>query len=185
MPTDRNCCPSRDSPMQETMIDHLPDWIILIVSATWCLVHGTLCLTLRPTREAAIFGAHAASFLLFSLTAAIWTALTSSQFITMIGAVSLHGAYSLSFLELWSLSQGSYSFSILDMIDRCKTPKRIDVVREMAVIGQQKKDGRINALAGNGLIAIVGPDVTLTLKGKLAVAAIRSMYRLAHVRDPG
>src|SRR5262249_7478200 len=42
-----------------------------------------------------------------------WWAVGNSSLSDVCGSLALNGIYSLSFLELWSLAQGSYSLQIL------------------------------------------------------------------------
>ena len=71
--------------------------------------------------EKTIFLYHAVSF-----AGAVSSVLAASWFLCppgggwrwVTGAAGLHGIYSLSFLELWALSDGGYSLRILDQIER-------------------------------------------------------------------
>lgn len=68
--------------------------------------------------------------------------------------LSLHGIYSLSFLELWSLSQASYSLQLLAakaQKDRADTP-----IHKGTAIGSQKLVERNKSLFRIGLITRQG-----------------------------
>jgi hypothetical protein len=167
------------------MRNHLIDWMPLVLAIAWCLAHALLCLAVKPTKETSILKAHAASFLTFSFVIACWTAIVSGYLITMLGAISLHGAYSLSFLELWSLSQGSYSFSILDMVDRRGAVTTQALIDEMSKIGQSKKGSRIDAISGAGLVSISRGSARVTRKGRIACFAINMLRALSQTRNHG
>ena len=91
-------------------------------------------------QEKNIFLYHAISF--FSLSAAgagllVWEPAALGR---VIAAVSLHGIYSLSFLELWALSDGGYSLRILDQIDQ---PGAAADFKSLEVLGASKKKYRL------------------------------------------
>jgi hypothetical protein len=90
-------------------------------------------------------------------------------FVVLCG--SLHGIYSLSFLELWSLSRGSYSLSILAAVER--DPSLQSLLLDTAnpgAIGQQKRNARLISLQQLGLLNQQG-IITGTGHGVAAVIA--------------
>lgn len=70
--------------------------------------------------------------------------------------IALHAMYSMSFLELWSLTQGSYSLQVLQAV-LLEQKSKIDAVRELAAIG---KASGINGLTASSLY---GSLVALTV----------------------
>src|SRR5271170_8479003 len=73
--------------------------------------------------EFGIFALHVASFL--GLLAAVALRPTNGPGLAaprIVLGMSLHGIYSLSFLELWSLTQGSYSLAILERVAGSRVP---------------------------------------------------------------
>jgi hypothetical protein len=65
--------------------------------------------------ERGIFLYHLASAVLFSVAAlALWKVeFNDAGLATALALIAAHGIYSISFLELWSLAQGSYSIAII------------------------------------------------------------------------
>src|SRR4029077_20843025 len=61
-----------------------------------------------------------------------------------VGLIAVHGIYSTSFLELWSLAQGSYSISILTGIASQGPLPRSKLVDVFARIGNAKKNDRLS-----------------------------------------
>lgn len=106
-----------------------------------------------------------------------WTA--AGMMLVLVG--SLHGIYSLSFLELWSLSQGSYSLSILTAVERDPTLEslRPDAAR-LRAIGQQKREARLVSLQRLGLL---NPQEAATPPGRLVAALISGIITLSNGRN--
>jgi hypothetical protein len=108
--------------------------------------------------EKNIFWWHAGSWLLFLFLGCtqLWLSSPENKFTmaaVMLG-LSLHGIYSLSFLELWSLTQASYSLQLLAakaQKDRPDTP-----IHKGTAIGRQKLDERSKSLLQIGLITRQG-----------------------------
>src|SRR5262250_2953125 len=71
--------------------------------------------------ERAIFLYHFISAAGVAVVASVMAAVNprSESFLAVATTLALHGVYSLSFLELWSLSEGGYSLTILDHVDAC------------------------------------------------------------------
>src|SRR3954454_15181823 len=101
------------------------DWVAwflgsLIYLALHALVYATV---LRPRdafrRERGIFAYHALSAVGVTLVVLARLALAPSldTLATFVAVVCLHGIYSTSFLEVWSLSQASYSLKILRHVE--------------------------------------------------------------------
>jgi hypothetical protein len=55
-----------------------------------------------------------------------------------VTVAAAHGIYSMSFLELWSLAEGSYSFAILREIKSDRPADLHAVVIELRAIGDEK-----------------------------------------------
>jgi hypothetical protein len=87
--------------------------------------------------------------------------------VTATAAVAAaHGIYSMSFLELWSLTQGSYSFTILGIVDTMTVADPERVVRELIETGDQKKVQRHDSLRRLGLITRDAVMLKLTGRGE-------------------
>ena len=116
--------------------------------------------------EKAIFLYHALSFGVFSAAATLLWVLRVKDPRWAAIAVSLHGIYSLSFLEFWALSDGGYSLRILDRIDRNGPSADFDVLE---TLGASKKKYRLESLKRLKLIASGPQGWKLTLRGTLVV----------------
>jgi len=138
--------------------------------------------------ERVIFVFHVASFILLAtLSAAAWMLISPSEGMFMAGllVLSLHGIYSMSFLELWSLSQISYSIAILDAVlenPRASIPGLVD---KFSTTGSEKKSIRINGLQRLRLIAVSDGIATLTSKGKVVAKALLCLRWIANLRNSG
>lgn len=138
--------------------------------------------------ERGIFLFHVASFLLLAaLSVAAWILVAPSGAMFMAGilVISLHGIYSMSFLELWSLSQISYSIAILDAIlenPRVSIPQLVD---KFSATGSEKKSSRINGLKKIRLIAVSDDAVTLTSKGSVVAKTLLCLRWIANLRNSG
>ena len=161
------------------------DWLPLIAASSWCALHFAICLLARLESERDIFVFHALSFLALAIVLTAWKIFGSISILSAEGSLFLHGIYSLSFLELWSLSQGSYSLGILDSVSRTGHTGRSGLLAQMAKVGTDKKMDRISALSGIGLLSIKNNQASLSTKGRLAAAAIGTLRALAGIRDVG
>ncbi len=128
--------------------------------------------------ERGIFAWHAASYLLALLIAAFTAVLQSPAEALILGALlaGLHGIYSLSFLEIWSLTQGSYSLQLLSRIEQCG-PMTADELPGATDIGSQKQQDRAEAIRRLGLARI---DGGLTPAGQIAAHGLRAILWLSH-----
>lgn len=129
--------------------------------------------------ERGIFAYHALSYAL-ALLAVAGTGITRTPGDTMILALlmaSLHGIYSLSFLEIWSLTQGSYSLQLLHRIEQAGRAVLPSELVGAQAIGTQKQQERAGTLRKLGLIR---PDGTLTVFGRAAALGLRSILWLSN-----
>lgn len=116
--------------------------------------------------EGAMFLYHAGSAALLAVILfGSWNAGISSERLTeAVGVLSFHGIYSLSFLELWWLSDGGYSLRILDRVDRSGSQAE---VTDLESLGSAKKSDRLNSLKTLGLARAEGEKTRLTGPGRL------------------
>lgn len=163
----------------------LSNWMPLIAALSWCGVHLAISLALKPRSERHIFISHVLSFAAFAIVLIAWVIVGPVSFAVAQGALFFHGIYSLSFLELWSLSQGSYSLGILDSIGRSGHSDRSSLVVRMAQIGTDKKTDRISSLSRIGLVKIDKQQAFLSARGRVVAAAIGAMRSLAGIRSVG
>ena len=118
--------------------------------------------------------------LVLSLDAGLWVAVLSCA-----AAAAAHGIYSISFLELWSLAEGSYSFTILRAIDSRASPMADDVSAELGAVGDRKKEQRLASLERLGLVRREGQTISLTSRARYVSAYLRGLQWLANVREAG
>jgi hypothetical protein len=160
--------------------------MLLCLGAVWCLGHLSIFMIMRGrplvASERGIFRFHVASFAALAILVAIFVA-AGASIGTSAGALSLHGIYSLSFLELWSLSEGGFSVMALLRLSLKPVP-RVSLLAELGTIGQQKKDDRLQKLISGGLIS-GDAIITLTERGRWAANAVRFLRSIANFKDVG
>ena len=139
------------------------------------------------SREATIFGYHFWSAIGVSTAAVIgWLAAPSSETAALvIAAISAHGIYSTSFLELWSLSEGGYSLSILRLLKDAKLAGRSVEPRVLHAIGARKKGNRVQGLLRLRLARQRGDQFELTPFGRGVAALFGGIAWAANLRELG
>lgn len=127
--------------------------------------------------ELGVFLLHLVSFLVLLGAAALLPrggAGGDVVFTHVILAASLHGIYSISFLEVWSLTQGSYSLSILDLVARSRVPATLQSIAPLHAVGPRKRTARNAGLVSLHLLQPApGGRTTLTAFGQVAARLIR------------
>jgi hypothetical protein len=141
----------------------------------------------RPSfrREQTIFAYHALSAVGVTLVAILSPLVTGTgldlEWIVVV--VALHGIYSVSFLELWSLAEGGYSLQILERLDRAERQgQRVDL-EELRAIGAAKQSNRLAGLSSVGLVRQQGGRVELTGAGRIVGSLFALLAWLTHVQD--
>jgi hypothetical protein len=105
------------------------------------------------------------------------------MFAAALGQIAMHGVYSVSFLELWSLSQGSYSLSIMGGTgEEVSYAKLVDA---FSMVGNQKKEGRVVGLTSFRLVCLDGKQWRLTSAGRLLANILAGILWLANIRERG
>jgi hypothetical protein len=104
---------------------------------------------------------------------------------TVFGLTAAHGIYSISFLELWSLAQGSYSISIVTGTSSRASHSREKLVAVFSRIGNAKKNDRIIALAKSSLIERVDDHWQLTSRGRFLAISLRALLWLSDIEKSG
>jgi hypothetical protein len=157
-----------------------------LFSITYVACHlGLYTVVLRQTRavrtERGIFAYHLASYglLLALLVTAGFTGIAPAAGPAVLFAAGLHGVYSLSFLEAWSLSQGSYSLRILDWIDRAGGAADSATLAQLQTVGSSKHQDRAGDLLRLGLLAAKG---RLRPAGRVAARLLQGLLWLSHGR---
>jgi hypothetical protein len=131
--------------------------------------------------EGRIFRFHVAIFLLLPILT-ISGVLVLGWRIIPLDVLTLYGLsafYSLSFLELWSLSQGSYSLQILAAI---QSGVPVDVVKRVSAVGQMKQTDRMSGIVRLGLARHCGDRLVITGKGSLVAFVSRFFAGAAGAR---
>ncbi len=138
-------------------------------------------------RERPIFLYHAAPALAVTLTAltAAMVGPTPDRFASFVLVVSLHGVYSISFLELWSLAQGGYSVNMLGWFEQGRLAGVQPDLAQLEAIGTGKKTDRLAGLERLALIRPRGRGYGLTGRGRAVAAALYLILRTANLKEPG
>jgi hypothetical protein len=100
---------------------------------------------------------------------------------TLITTISLHGIYSVTFLELWSLAQGGYSLAILKTYEAPAIGSRADQIWTLEAMGDQKREARLRGLLAAGMIGRQADTLYLSPSGRLAALPMRMVQLLANV----
>jgi hypothetical protein len=137
--------------------------------------------------ERGIFLYHFGSAAVFTL-AALCLAVTyfsDAAIAIAVGLSALHGIYSLSFLELWTLAEGSYSMSILTGIASQGTLSRDALIDAFARIGDAKKSDRLSVLSNLSLGRRDGSYWRLSARGQLLAILLNALVWLAAIKKRG
>jgi len=102
-----------------------------------------------------------------------------------LAAIFAHGIYSLTFLELWTLSQISYSREVLALAATVTGTTRDAAIRELAGIGDRKKAGRLESLEKLGLVRQNSDTFRLTCSGRLVSLFLSCLRWPTDIRSPG
>lgn len=132
--------------------------------------------------ELGVFLLHAISFAVFLCIVAMLpvfgVGITGLWAPHLALALSLHGIYSLSFLEAWSLTQGSYSLSILSAIAHERSPMSLNTIAPLCAIGKEKRSARNAVLVSLGLVSLgTNGGATLTGAGCVCARLIRFLLK--------
>lgn len=159
----------------------------LVIAAAWCVFNFLLFIAVRDVantrRERFAFLFQITSFAVFSLITTITAVAGWLSFPVALGMMALHALYSLTVLELWSLSEGSYSLTMLASLAH-EPADEAELVAHFRALGEQKKGARLQALQQAGLLT-TGEVIALTDLGTKIAKVIRSLRAVANFRDPG
>ncbi len=104
----------------------------------------------------------------------------------LTGLLALQFIYSISFLELWSLSQGSYSLQILMRVSEQKSMARDEIIATCEAIGAEKKHHRLDNLLTFRLATKSAEGyIELSPAGVMITSLLRSITRFTTIRDAG
>jgi len=137
-------------------------------------------------RQLRIFGREGSIFLYHALSAVVLLLVLVTAFnlpAVIAGCLSMHGIYSLSFLELWSLAEGGYSLSILR---RVRGASESDETREwLEQIGTIKRAKRIESLIRLNLVTRVGGAIRITRAGRAVAFGLGLVAALTQLEQVG
>jgi hypothetical protein len=143
------------------ILAHLAAYIAFVRGSSW------------GKSEKAIFLYHFCSFLTFAATTMALCAFHGFVMGLWISLVAFHGIYSLTFLELWSLTQGSYSLRLLEAAAKNGDLPRLRKSSELRELGVSKIEQRLAALSGLHLIRGGSRNMSLTLLGSILASFFR------------
>ncbi|HZQ74382.1 MAG TPA: hypothetical protein VFB08_15795 [Burkholderiales bacterium] len=161
--------------------------MILIAFGCYLSAHFLLyALLLRHRRfiatERGIFLYHfvpAASWA--TLLAAFSLASSSVSAADVLLVASLHGIYSLSFLELWALADGGYSLAIIDQLAGGRNVPERSALEPLAAMGTAKRRARLADLVRMGLVEERPEGYRLTPSGRTLAGLIWAIAKLSGV----
>jgi hypothetical protein len=104
---------------------------------------------------------------------------------TTIGLIAEHGIYSVSFLELWALSDDSYSLAILKRIAAVGIVSDVGCLADLRTIGERKQINRLGGLTKLGLVYSNKDLVILTAFGRCVAHAARNLLRIVNTHRKG
>ncbi len=168
----------------------------MFVTIFWCVaiylvLHGCLYFVLRSAplfrTERGIFVFELSSFVFlagaafaYGLTSGFSDAITNS-----VLAAAAHGIYSLSFLELWSLSEGSYSFMVLSEVQSKSRATAGTLIDELSRVGDRKKINRLDSLFRLRLLERDGDRLRLSSRGRIVARGLSLVRWVANLRYTG
>jgi hypothetical protein len=166
--------------------------IATAVGLSYLVLHALLYVFVLRDRplfqsERGIFLYHFVSAALFALVAfaAAITHFSDATLAIAAGLSAIHCIYSISFLELWSLAEGSYSMSILTGIASQGTLSRKALIDAFARIGDAKKGDRLSVLSKLSLASRNGNHWRLSARGRLVAVLVNALISLAAIEKGG
>lgn len=130
-------------------------------------------------KERVIFLYHAVPALVLTLVVVLAILVTRDSTTLAAGvlAISLQGLYSLSFLELWALSDAGYSLQILEHV--ATTHSSFDT-SGMKDIGAGKRSDRLKSALDLDLVRTDGTTFALTRPGRVVSAVFAAVLWLVN-----
>jgi hypothetical protein len=101
----------------------------------------------------------------------------------VIAVIALHGVYSTTFLEVWSLAEGGYSLQILEQVERAERLGEGLDPEALRAIGSAKQGNRLAGLASIGLVRQEAGRVSLTPAGRVLASCFALLGWLTNVQD--
>lgn len=167
-------------------------WTLVLFAGLYLPTHLTLYFiacrnqpAFRTERGILLF--HLVSACALTLGAGSWAFLanpfSTSLLAAGVAAIFAHGIYSLTFLELWTLSQISFSQEVLDRATSSGISRT--ALDELAAIGDRKRVERIAGLHKSGLIVLRKGKWALTGRGRIVASGLAAVQALPSVQSPG
>jgi hypothetical protein len=138
-------------------------------------------------QEKVVFRLHLFSVAVVALAALalIRSGAVDQAWAAAVAVLSLHGIYSISFLELWSLSQGGFSLNILEKAANGHGLGDPESMAALEAIGDEKRLNRLRALRSLGLIRDRPQSIALTPAGRMCRLVFRAVTWAANLRSLG
>jgi len=108
---------------------------------------------------------------------------TENHFLASIACIFAHGIYSLTFLELWTLAQISYSKDII-LAARDQQLNRQGIVY-LVKVGDKKRKARLQALLSSGLVDCKKGNWFLTRRGRFLASFLNFILWLVSFKSVG
>jgi hypothetical protein len=163
-------------------------WLILVgFIAVHLLTYVAMIRHLRMfASESMIVVYHALGFAVVFAVAVVAFARGDIGFAALCGLLALQFIYSMSFLELWTLSEGSYSLQILARVSRRGSISREELLTTSEAIGARKKHHRLDDLLALRLIAKTADGrFELSPVGDMLARSLEAIMRLTAIRKAG
>ena len=153
---------------------------MIFIAATLSLHFLIYAIFLRKNpffyKERNIFLYQALSFAAHVVVSSFLAAAGRVSWSFVAASAALHGIYSLSFLEMWALSDGGYSLRILDQINRQGT---FADFKSLETLGASKKQYRLDSLKRLGFLRADPEGLALTPRGRAAAAFLNFFVNLS------
>jgi hypothetical protein len=160
-------------------------WYALYIAAHLVLYFAVLRHLPAFRSERTIFLYHAISAIGVSLVAvaSLFVPGSDVDLIWVIGVIALHGIYSTTFLEIWSLAEGGYSLQIVEQIERANRLGHEPDVEALKAIGIAKQGNRLAGLVSIGLVRQEAGRLSLTPRGRVVAMCFALLAWLTNVQD--
>ena len=163
-------------------------WIFQLSFLAVHLLAYIVILRRRPVfqRESGIFAFHSIAFVALTISAIIGWWLHAFGITTIVGMLCFQLIYSMTFLEAWSLAEGSYSLQILLQVSQHPSQPKSAIIANTGAIGARKKQNRLRSLIAMKLVHETGQNqVRVTSRGRLVTAFFRTIKLLANIKAAG
>jgi uncharacterized membrane protein len=139
----------------------------------------------KARTEVKILGYHLSLCLFLVIITSLFIKSQYSSFSAIILLASIYGIYSLSFLELWTLSQISYSREILLKARNGKISENNDNFITLQNLGEQKRIARLNSLKIKRVVILKNGLWHLTFLGQFIAYFLSIILWLPNIKNRG